>query len=240
MEHIQCQHCGNAIPQPQYQDHLLLQHPQDQQPAPQEEKAPVQSQPQENTNGQDLASNQPVQTDNIENPQDIPIRSTIERVKEDGEASDKIMAQLNSQPISPENSKEEKPKDLGGRPCLYCQNKDKYQKIADEYIAWSLVEQKDKRRIPYTEELALKLGHHRESIMNWANNEAEHPQFFDTIKILQTIQALRLQQRTLGRYNPTGAIFLLKANHNFMESEKKILAGDRTEPLTIEIVEETR
>lgn len=131
-------------------------------------------------------------------------------------------------------------KNLGGRPCTICQNMDEYLRITQQYLDRTLGRNGAKPGIPYIEELAIELSAHRETVMEWAKNEADHPLFSDTIKRLQDVQRLRLQQRVMGRYNPTGAIFLLKANHGLMESEKKILAGDKNEPIQVEIIEEAK
>lgn len=136
-----------------------------------------------------------------------------------------------------------KPKSNAGHPCEYCKDKEKLQKIAEAYI--SSFENSDKPSIPFIEELALKLKKHRETILNWRNKlndqgKPEHPEFIDTIKRVESFQRLALLKRTLGRFNPTGAIFQLKTNHGFMEADKHILAGDKNEPLQITIVEEDR
>lgn len=131
----------------------------------------------------------------------------------------------------------------GGRPCEYCENKEKYQKIADEYIERCESTGEGKAAIPFIEELALRMKKYREIILDWEkkmlpDGTPEHPEFVLTLKRIDSLQRLRLMQRTLGRYNPTGAIFQLKSNHGFMESEKKVIAGDKNEPLQVEIIEE--
>lgn len=123
-----------------------------------------------------------------------------------------------------------------GRPCKYCSNKDEYQKITNEYVRVS-TRSEGKVTIPFIEELSLKLGVHRETVLEWAKHP-DHPEFSDSISTLQTIQSLRLQQRILGRYNPTGAIALLKWHHGMIETSKQILAGDKDEPIEVKIVEE--
>lgn len=130
----------------------------------------------------------------------------------------------------------------GGRPCEYCANKDEIDKKTMEYINLG---REDKPRVLFLIELALRLDKHRETIMNWAHAKNEdgslqHPLFFDMVKSVEQMQELRLQQRILGRYNPSGAIFLLKTKHGYIESEKRILAGDHKEPLEIVITEDNR
>ena len=100
----------------------------------------------------------------------------------------------------------------------------------------------EKATIPFIEELAMILDRDDETIQLWAEKEKdgvlEHPELHESIKQLMNIQKLRLKQRTLGRYNPTGAIFQLKANHGMIETEKKIVSGDGNTPLLIELVPE--
>lgn len=136
-----------------------------------------------------------------------------------------------------------------GRKCILCENKEKMLGIAEEYFqrcyqGIEITEDGKKKKrvgVPYIEELAFRLSVHRETVMEWAKDNQEgheHKEFSDTIKRIQDLQRLRLQERVMGRYNPTGAIFLLKTNHKFIETEKQILAGDKDEPLQIEVIEE--
>lgn len=134
-----------------------------------------------------------------------------------------------------------KPKHAGGRPCEYCKDKDKIQMVVDDYIKKHR-NFGEKASIPFIEELAMILDRDDETIQLWAEKETEgvleHPELNASIKVLMNIQKLRLKQRTLGRYNPTGAIFQLKANHGLIETEKKVLTGDGNSPLLIELVPE--
>lgn len=132
-----------------------------------------------------------------------------------------------------------------GPKCQYCENKDKIQKLADEYVNKHRIRsQGEKATIPFIEELADILDVDDETIDRWAarklpeSEEFEHPEFHQTFGRLKNIQKLRLLQRTLGRYNPTGAIFQLKVNHGAVETEKKIITGDSNAPLLIELVPE--
>lgn len=132
-----------------------------------------------------------------------------------------------------------------GMKCYYCENKEKIQVLADEYVN-KHSKQGEKLTVPFVQELAVLLSVSRSSVYEWSKKKIagtdilEHPEFAETIDKLMTIQELRLLQRTLGRYNPTGAIFQLKTNHGYMESEKKVVTGDSNEPLIVEIVEQKR
>ncbi len=140
--------------------------------------------------------------------------------------------------------KEDKPK--VGRPCEYCQNKEKIDKITKEYLE-SARSKKGTREgfVPYQQELADMLDVDNDTIWNWATKKndkdsLEHEEFFGLIKKLNNFKELMLLKRTMGRYNPTGAIFQLKTKHGYIETEKQVLAGDKNEPLTIEVIEERK
>lgn len=138
-----------------------------------------------------------------------------------------------------EISTEVKPKHPGGRPCEFCQRRDEILTVTKKYIT----DCKVKKQIPYVEELADDLEVLDDTMSDWASKRKEdgsleHPEFSGTYKRLKMVQKLQLLKRTNGRFNPTGAIFQLKVNHGFIETEKRILAGDKTEPLQIEFINE--
>lgn len=129
-----------------------------------------------------------------------------------------------------------------GHPCHYCKDKERIQSLTDKYYEEC---KKDKGKVPYQEELELMYLNITEELLDtWKNKkkvggQLEHPEFHETIKNLKRLQRLRLQERTLkARTNPTGAIFQLKVNHGFIETEKKVIAGDKDEPLEFVIVED--
>lgn len=133
-----------------------------------------------------------------------------------------------------------------GRPCGYCLRKVEIDEYMRKYL--ELIRAKDKLHIPYIEEIAMDLQVHSETVLNWTQKRnnidgievLEHPEFFEAIKKVKDIQKYRLLQRTLGRFNPTGAIFQLKVNHGYVETEKRIIAGSPNEPLQIEVIEDKR
>lgn len=125
-----------------------------------------------------------------------------------------------------------------GRPCKLCANYEELYNIAKKYIDSCMNVVEGKTKMPFKEELALLLKVRAETLSEWVKNKTEHPEFSDLLSTLQTLQSLRLQQRVLGRYNPTGPLALLKWHHGMIETSKQILAGDKSEPLTIEIIEE--
>lgn len=121
------------------------------------------------------------------------------------------------------------PKPASGRPCKFCSNSEDIMFKTEEYLNKAKTGNKEgKHGVPFIEELALLLDIDEDTVNNWATkkikdsegketDELEHPQFFGAIKRLKSIQRLRLQQRTLGRFNAAGPIFLLKANHGMVD-----------------------
>lgn len=131
----------------------------------------------------------------------------------------------------------------GGRPCEFCKNKDKIMVVVKKYYEKCRKAADGKVAMPFIEEIALDLDINEETGTDWEKKvtptgELEHPEFARLMSSVRMLQKLRLKQRTLGRYNPTGAMFLLRTSHGQMEVEKKILAGDQDEPLRIEVIEE--
>lgn len=127
-----------------------------------------------------------------------------------------------------------------GRPCKYCKRKEELQLKADQYLNLCLEVRNTKPIIPFIEELAIMLDTYDENIVNWSNkkderDELEHPEFFTTIRKLKNLQKLLLLKRTLGRYNPTGAIHQLKVNYGMIETGKHILTGSMDESVQYNI-----
>lgn len=71
--------------------------------------------------------------------------------------------------------------------------------------------------------LAVELGIHRETILEW---EKIHPEFSDVIKRLREVQRDQLQcEGVQGKFNPTMCIFLLKNHHAFVDRHEHTGAG---------------
>lgn len=124
-----------------------------------------------------------------------------------------------------------------GRPLKY---NDEILNKAITYLNHHLT---NKTTIPYIEELALECDLDDERLMEYASKRnpdksVMFPEFHATIKKLKTLQRVRLLKETIKPY-PAGAIFQLKANHNMIETEKRMLVGDKNaEPISIMITEE--
>jgi hypothetical protein len=122
----------------------------------------------------------------------------------------------------------------GGRPTKY---NEEVLNIANEY----------KNRIwqapmmPTIEGLADELDVDSDTINNWATAKDEsdvliNKEFFGTIKAIKNKQKKQLMED--GMYggkevNSTMAIFLLKANHGMIETERKLIGGDEEHPIHI-------
>ena len=126
-----------------------------------------------------------------------------------------------------------------GAPCKYCEKKEYYQKIADDYLL--SIKSSVKKEVPWIEELALFMDIDDETLMIWAKKKddevLEHPELSATISRLKTIQKLRLKQRVMGRFNPHGALYLLNADHKVIQTTKEVVTGDVNEPMHIIITE---
>lgn len=90
-------------------------------------------------------------------------------------------------------------------------NKEKLDK------AWKYYEKAD---FPFIEELAKNLGVTGTTIVDWSNKHKEFKEIYDLI--VQS-QKLALLKASLGKkFNVSGAIFQLKANHGMIETEKQL------------------
>lgn len=97
----------------------------------------------------------------------------------------------------------------------------KYKKEFTNYT-YKYIENTD---IPYIEELALALEVDEDTIGNWCkathqDGTLKYPEFLGAIKALKTKQKFMLQKLGLSsKINSTMAIFQLKVNHGFIESQ---------------------
>jgi hypothetical protein len=80
-------------------------------------------------------------------------------------------------------------------------------------------------KTPFVEEIALELDVSDDTIVEWSKANEE---FSATMRKLKLLQKLRLKQGALYRqYQPTTAIFLLKANHGLSEKEPDLPIEDK-------------
>ena len=117
-----------------------------------------------------------------------------------------------------------------GRPTKYDPS---FIRIAKEYIDSC---GREATELPTIEGLALRLGIDDEQISIYSK---EYPEFSATIKELMMKQKAQLIND--GAYggkdiNSGMMIFLLKANHGMIETEKKILSNDKESPLGVVIL----
>ena len=87
-------------------------------------------------------------------------------------------------------------------------------------LVTQLLEYVDSVDIPFLEEIALRMGIHQDTYYEWV---AAHEDFSEANKRLKTKQKVALLKASLGKkFNVSGAIFQLKANHGMIETERKI------------------
>ena len=115
------------------------------------------------------------------------------------------------------------------RPSEY---KEEYIQVAEEYIKSC---SREATEIPTVEGLALTIGVDADTIGNWGK---EYPEFFGTIKELKDKQKNQLMQDGLyggKEVNQAMAIFLLKANHGMVETDRHEIGGvnGNTEPIRL-------
>lgn len=117
------------------------------------------------------------------------------------------------------------------RPTKY---KAKFVKTVDAYVDECF---NDENKIPWIEEIAMKIGVDVDTITNWEKEkneqkELKYPKFFGSIKRLMTLQRLRLKQKGMaGKIRATMPIFLLKANHEMVETDRHELTGKNGQKL---------
>lgn len=141
-----------------------------------------------------------------------------------------------------------------GRHCEFCPNAKEILKKVTLYRHYCNGKVNGKKRVPFLEELCDEdyLDILVDQLEDWCktteikehdsvHNPSLHTELSRSVALIFNNQRLWLKKRLLSDKNPTGAIFLLKANHGMMETEKRILAGDPEKPvnqkLEIEITE---
>jgi len=121
-----------------------------------------------------------------------------------------------------------------GRPTHYNKNIDYVQK-ANEYLQTCGREQ---TKLPKLTEFYRIIGISKQCADEWKD---KYPDFGDACKKVEESQQEELIDDGLfggKEVNPGMAIFLLKANHGMIETEKKVIAGDNKSPFEVRIVED--
>jgi hypothetical protein len=121
-------------------------------------------------------------------------------------------------------------KHAGGRPTKYTPD---MVQSANEYIESCGRQQQE---LPTIEGLALKLGVDDTTVLKWGS---DNPEFLATIKNLKYLQKTQLMND--GMYggkevNAGMAIFLLKANHGLIETNRTEFTGKGGEPITVQFL----
>ena len=116
-----------------------------------------------------------------------------------------------------------KPKNKGGRPTNY---RNTFPKLTDQYT--------QKTNFPTIEELCLEYLHVNDDKVGQYCKQ--FPKFQSAIKRLKAKQRNYLQKCVIGevpKRNQVGGIFLLKANHGYIETERKQLVGKDNKDLKV-------
>lgn len=90
--------------------------------------------------------------------------------------------------------------------------------------------------LPTIEGLALKLGVNDDTLVEWANKHEDFNEVYKRLKMSQKVQLINGGAFGGKEVNASMFIFLLKANHNMIETERKELVGKDGEPIKINIV----
>ena len=144
-----------------------------------------------------------IASDNIVNP---------EIINEVSKTAPAVVQEIIQQPV------EIVEKRRRGQPTKY--NEGMLQK-AKKYLEFSL----HNKNLPLIEELARLCEVDTDTINNWSNESYE---FFGAIKRIKELQKERIILKGFSAKNPTFSIFMLKANHGMIETEKQIQETDRS------------
>jgi hypothetical protein len=117
----------------------------------------------------------------------------------------------------------------GGRPTKYDESM-----VAQIYTYLETVG-REQTKLPKRVDIALKLGVHEETLIEWAK---EHVEFSDALSRVDGLQKSQLMDD--GMYggkevNAKIAQFLLGANHGMIAPDKNIISGDPDNPIRVDI-----
>ena len=91
-----------------------------------------------------------------------------------------------------------------------------------------------KRKTPFAEDFALRLGVSFVTLWKWAHDDTK-PEFAEWYEILMTVQKYDLKKKSLtGEYVSRIANLLLSAEHNVVERVKKEVSGEDGRPIEVE------
>jgi hypothetical protein len=121
---------------------------------------------------------------------------------------------------------------MAGRPTKY---KGDYSQELEEYLSTCGREQ---TKLPKVGEFARFIGINDDTSNEWTK---KYKEYSATIKKLKSIQRAQLMDDGLyggKEANVAMAIFLLKSNHDMIETDRKILSGEDGAPLGVVVLPE--
>lgn len=92
--------------------------------------------------------------------------------------------------------------------------------LVEAYIAECGNEQ---MRLPTVEELALRLNVNDDTLNDWSKKHEDFAKVFNRLKMYQKVQLINGGMYGGKEINASMFIFLLKANHNMIESDRHII-----------------
>jgi len=104
----------------------------------------------------------------------------------------------------------------------------------DEYLASAIPENME---IPTVEGIALKLEVNKTTLYEWAKKHGEFSNALAKLKMMQKENLIKIGIFGGKEINSTIVSLLLKVNHDMIETEKKILAGDKENEIKIKLVD---
>lgn len=136
-----------------------------------------------------------------------------------------------------------------GKSCQFCKNPEEILKKVNLYYAWCKGKVNGRQHMPYLEELCDEeyLDIDDTTLVNWtakAHDPHLHSKLITAVSRIWMRQKYWLKVKGLAASNSSFYIFLLKANHGMIETERQIQSGDKDNPvqnkLEIEITEAKR
>lgn len=90
-------------------------------------------------------------------------------------------------------------------------------------------------KLPQVTDFARFIGISKDTIYKWADKYEDISDAIKKIKDLQEVELINNGLYSSKEVSSTMAIFLLKTNHNYIETEKRVLMGEDGGPIKVYI-----